>query len=206
MFRQMKKKSMDAGKIADQALQAPDLIRDLIAGLNAETAAVKYGCEKVLRIIGERRPGLLYPQFALFAGLLDCDNSFLKWGAILTIANLTAADTENRFEPIFDKYFSAIPGPVMITAANTIRGSASIALAKPHLAERICDEVLKVAKGKYKTPECRNIAIGQAIDALDRFPDHIRNSDRVRRFVKKQLANTRAPVRKRAEKFLNRLQ
>jgi hypothetical protein len=90
----------------------------------------------------------------------------------------------------------------MITAANVIQGGARIAHARPHLAERIAAEVLKVAKARYQTPECRNIAIGQAILALGSILPLLRNPAPAVHFIRKQARNTRPATRKKAEQFL----
>ena len=150
---------------------------------------------------------MIYPYFDVFADLLDSDNSFLKWGAIMTVANLTAVDAENKFEAIFQKYYAPIPGPAMVTAANVIGSSAKIALAKPELTERIAREIPKVDKAKYQrkgfpSPECRNVAIGQAIDSFERFFEQIDDKAKIVAFVKRQLRNTRKQVVKKAERFL----
>jgi hypothetical protein len=163
----------------------------------------------VLRLVSERRPELIYPYFDIFVGLLDCDNNFLKWGAIMTVANLTAVDTENKFETVFRKYYAPIKGPAMVTAANIIGSSARIAPAKPELTQRITREILKVEKANYvnkgaPSPECRNVAIGQAIDSFDQFFDQIDDKTKVIAFVKRQSKNTRKPVVKKAERFLRK--
>jgi hypothetical protein len=125
----------------------------------------------------------------------------------MTVANLTAVDAENRFEAIFQKYYAPIPGPAMVTAANVIGSSAKIALAKPELTQRIAREILKVDKAKYQmkgvpSPECRNVAIGQAIDSFERFFEQIDDKAKIVAFVKRQLRNTRKQVVKKAERFL----
>ena len=158
----------------------------------------------MLRLIGEKDPAILYPQFDFFAQLLDSDNNFLKWGAIHTIANLTKADTANKFEAIFNRYFAPIPGPELIPAGNAIGGAAKIALAKPHLTDKITKEILKVEKAKYQTAECRNIALGHAINSFDRFFDQITDKKSVITLIKKQLKNTRDATKKKAEKFLKK--
>ncbi len=203
-------KGSDKEKIAAHAIRYPDCIPDLIEGLNAKKAGIKYGCEKVLRLISEQKPELIYPYFETFERLLGSENSFLKWGAIMTIANLTSVDSDKRFEEIFEKYYSPIPGPAMVTAANIIASSARIASAKPALIERITREILKVEKARYKrkgklSSECKNVACGQAIDAFGQFFDRIEDKEPVVRFVRKQLKNSRPSVRKRAEEFLKRL-
>ena len=126
--------------------------------------------------------------------------------SFLQVANLTAVDTEKKFEAIFRKYYAPMPGPAMVTAANIIGSSARIALAKPELTQRIVREILKVEKAKYErkgvpSPECRNVAIGHAIDAFDTFFEQIGDKAAVVGFVKRQLENTRKQVVKKAERF-----
>ncbi|MGE5293558.1 MAG: hypothetical protein ACM3VT_01890 [Solirubrobacterales bacterium] len=207
VLEQLKTKQIDVATAAERLVSNPEQISGLIEALQAERGSVKYACEKSLRLVSERRPELTYPHFDAFAALLDHENNFLKWGGIMTIANLTAVDVENRFEAIFDRYYAPIGGPAMITAANIIGSSPTIVRSKPRLASRIVQEILKVEKARYKhhgtpSPECRNVAIGHAIDAFDQFFDLIEDKASVTTFVKRQLKNTRKPVAKRAERFL----
>jgi len=204
LLQKIARKGSNPSKIAAEVIHCQGLIEVVVEGLGAKQPSVKYGCEKVLRKIGEMQPDLLYPYFDFLTAMLDCENCFLKWGAIHDIANLTRVDGAGNFELIFDKYYAPISGPVMITAATIIGASARIALAKPLLAERIVTEILKVESAEYKTPEWRNVAIGHAIDSFDQFFDHVRRKGRIVQFVKRQLQNSRTPVRKRAEKFLKK--
>jgi hypothetical protein len=89
-------------------------------------------------------------------------------------------------------------------AANAIAAAASIALAKPHLADRIVKEILKVERATYTTPECRNVAIGHAIRSFDRFLGHVKNRRAVLAFVTRQLDNPRPATSKKAGTFLKR--
>jgi len=204
VIQKIARKGSDKEKIAAEVIKNPEALLSLFEGINSDKAAIRYGCEKTLRFISEKNPELLYSHFDFFVKMLDSENNFLKWGAIITIANLTRADKGNRFEKIFDKYFSTIPGPVMITAGNTIGSAAKIALYKPHLIERITKEILKVEKAKYQTKECVNVACGHAIDSFSQFYEKIIDKGPVIEFIKRQLRNTRVPVRKRAEKFLKK--
>ena len=43
---------------------------------------------KAFRILSERAPDLVYPQFALFAGLLGAESRILKWNAMLIVGNM----------------------------------------------------------------------------------------------------------------------
>lgn len=91
--------------------------------------------------------------------------------------------------------------------ANIIASSPRIVQAKPDLAERIAQEILKVEQAIYEhhgspSPECRHVAIGHAIDAFDQFFDRIEDKAAILAFVRRQLQNTRKQVAKKAERFL----
>ena len=209
ILEQLAAKGADIGAIADRLVEDAQQIPTVIRALKEEKSSRKFAYEKVLRLVSEKRPELIYPYFDYFCSLLDHDNNFLKWGAIMTVANLTAADAQNKFEALFPKYFAPIQGPTMVTAANIIGSSVTIARAKPALTQAVKDEILKVEKAKFLlkgtlSPECRNVAIGHAIDTFDKLFDQIADKSEVLRFVKRQLKNPRQPVVRKAEKFLRK--
>jgi len=189
-------------QLARRAARNPGLRANLLAGLSAKAARIKFGCAKALRLLSEERPDLLYPQFDFFVGLLDAKNKVLQWDGAFVLSQLARVDAEDKLGAIWGKYFSPISGPVMITAAQAIQGGARIARAKPHLAGRIATEVLKVGRARYQTLECRNVAIGHAILALGSFFDLIQNPAPVIRFVSRQTRNSRAATREKARQFL----
>ncbi len=208
IVRQIKQKE-DIEKIGEAAAQNPAIIKKLVEQLKTEKSSLKFSYEKILRFISEKSPDLIYPYFDDFVKLLDSENNFLKWGAILTIANLAQADSENKFDKIFRKYYLPIEGPAMITAANIIGSSRKIVSAKPHLAEKITKEILKVQKAKYihkgkLSSECKNVVSGQAIDSFAMFFDKIKNKKPVIEFIKEQLNNSRRAVRNKAERFFKK--
>lgn len=198
------REGFNAESLARELMRKPELIAEAVEGTKAEKPQVKYGCAKVLRLVSERAPGLLYSHFDAFIELLDCENSFLKWGAILTVGNLAAVDSDGKIDAILDRFLRPICGPVMITAGNVIVSAAKIAKAKPELAGKIAREVLKVEKARYATEECRNVAIGHAIRALGEFVEHVEDQRAVVAFVRRQLGNSRNATRKKAEAFLKR--
>ncbi len=199
----------DIDAIAHQLVKNIRQIPVIVEALQLEKSAKKFAYEKALRRLSEIRPELLYPHFDVFVRMLDNENSFLKWGAVMTVANLTAVDSQNRFEDIFKRYYAPISGPVMVTAANVIGSSTRIVRAKPALADAVTKEILRVEKADFlnkgePSPECRNVAIGQAIDAFDQFYDRVGPKNKVLNFVKRQLSNTRKQVAGKAEKFLRK--
>ncbi len=197
-------KEVSADELKIRIINEPNLLPEIFNGLKADKASIKYGCLKVLRLISEQQPALLYPRFGFFVELLDSEINVFKWGSILIIANLTVADTDNKFEPIFKKYFTPITEHVLIPAANVISSSATIALAKPELTEKIIKEILKVEEAVYQTDECRSIAIGHAIKSFHKFFNQIENKKPVIDFISNQIENTRPGTKKAAEKFLKK--
>jgi len=209
LLKQLETKGADIDGIAEKLLKDKKQIRELVEALEVEKSPKKYAYEKTLRRLSEKKPEYIYPYFEVFTEMLDNENSFLKWGAIMTLANLTTVDTDKKFEKIFRKYYKPVRGPVMITAGNIIGSSAIIVRAKPELREAITNEILKVEKAEFfnkglPSPECRNIAIGQAIDMFDQIYDFIGPKSKVRNFVKRQISNTRNQVAKRAERFMKK--
>ena len=189
-------------QLARRVIKNPRLLEKVMEGLSTETARVKFGCAKALRVLSETRPDLLYPRFDFFVRLLDHPNKIFQWEAARVLSQLARVDAGEKFTTIFDKYFAPIGGPVMITAANVIRGGARIAAAKPHLADLIAAELLKVDRARYRTPECRNVAIGHAVVALGDFFELLRHPAPALRFMRKQIKNSRPATRKKAEQFL----
>jgi hypothetical protein len=206
LLSQISSKDSDKGTIAAEIIRNPELLCEIFEGLNHKKPDVKHGCDKLLRIISDTAPSILYPNFVFFHNQLANENNFLKWSAVYIIANLTSVDVDNKFEPIFNEYFAPIPGPVMITAGNVINGAGKIALSKPYLTERITKEILKVEKGKYQTAECRNIVIGHAIKSFGKFFNQIEDKDSVLEFIKKQTKSPRIVTKKKAEEFLKKHQ
>lgn len=203
-FQKLVTKEVTAEAIAENIIQQPELLPEIFDGLNQAKANIKYGCLKILRLISEHKPSLLYPRFDFFVELMDSDITFFKWGAILIVANLTSIDVDHKFEKIFDKYFAPITDHVMITAANIIGASAKIALAIPELSDRIAKEILKVEQAFYQTDECRNVAIGHAIKSFYQFFNLIKDKKPVIDFINRQLDNCRTGTKKAAEKFVRK--
>jgi hypothetical protein len=204
LYRQLARKGVDANKLAGKVVDNPEMLPEVFDGSASEIARVRYGCAKLLRIVSDREPRVLYPEMDFFIELLDSESRIMQWEAIYVIANLASVDDDKRIEKIFDRYFAPISGPVLITAANVVRGGAKIAVAKPTLTERIAREILKVDKARYQTAECRRIALGHAIEAFDRFYDGIKNKRPVIGLVKRQLRSPRNATKKKAQRFLKR--
>ena len=196
------RKSASLAPLARRVVRQPELLPEVFAGLAAQSARTKYGCLRLLRLLSETRPEFLYPEINRFIELLDDKNQILQWGAIIMLGNLAAVDVDGRIEGKLGRYLRPISGPVMITAANVIRGAGKIARAKPPLADRIARALLRVEAAHYQTTECRNVAVGHAIESLESFFALVRRPQPVVDFVWRQLDNPRSAVKRKAAKFL----
>ena len=204
-------------KLVDKTITKEDLFKELknnykllpeiLEGMNSTKAAIRYGCGKVLMDISNEIPEKLYPHLDYFVEFLDSKYRILIWQSMAIIANLTKIDKDNKFEQIFDKYYSFINNDYMVTVANLVGHSGNIALAKPHLINRITNELLKVEKIKttpHLTPECKNVIAEQAIESFDMFFEKIENKEKVISFVEKHLDSSRKTLKTKAEEFLNK--
>jgi hypothetical protein len=163
---------------------------------------VKNGAAKTLKLISERKPAKLYPQFGYFADLLDSDDTILKWIAIDVIGNLSFVDSNNQIiEGIINKFYCFLSDESMITAGHAIDNLSKIALNKPRYRKEITAELLQIDITS-RNDECRNILIGKAILAFDDYLEHLPEKEKVLEFAKRHLNNSRKATKKKAEKFL----
>jgi hypothetical protein len=200
-------KSMTKEELLNRVKQDFSLIPFLLKGVGSSKAAVRYGCAKVLMDLSEEHPEKLYPHFGSFIDLLDSKYRILTWNALAIIANLTRVDTDKKFDAVFDKYYSFLDNDYMVTVANVVGNSGTIALAKPYLTPKITDELLKVqhiSTGPHLTEECKRVIAQHTIKTLDLFFDRIDQKERVLSFVRVHLDSPRKKLRTVAEKFLKK--
>jgi hypothetical protein len=188
--------------LARQLEGDPELLLAVIDALGSISPRIRFAASKLLRLVSERSPEVVYPHFETFMRLLHDKNSILRWNAMLTLGNLAAADRERKLDAILDAYLAPISGRSLIDAANTIRGASAIAHAKPYLADEIARAILAVEKARYSTRECRNVAIGHAVTALGEFFPSLYNQDMVLSFVRRHKKNPRRATSDKARKFL----
>ncbi len=204
LFNSLIPKDRDLGKIASESVKNSESVSYLLEGVQNENVRIRYGCFNTLVLISEKNPELLYPHFDLFSEYLNSDNNIVKLGGIKIISNLSKVDNKNKFDKIFDKFYSFISEPEMTTAANVSKGSSVIAKAKPYLTENITNRLLVVSQTKYKTEECKNILIGHVIVSFDKIFNQLENKNSVIEFVENNINNPWKGTKNKAEKFLNK--
>ncbi len=199
----LQKKNADVESIADKAMRDEKVLSEVMVGVSSDKARVKYGSAKVLRIIGERNPQVLYSKWDLFADMLNSTNTFLKCDGVFILGHLARVDSENKIQRVFHKLYSLLDDKSMITAANLIGVSAIIAKAKPELQSEITSNLLSINKTHHSS-ECKNVLKRHAITALDAYFGDSKEKGRIFDFMRAELKNTRPSTRGKAEKFLKK--
>lgn len=199
----IEKKENKAENLAEKVMKNPHLLPETLSGLSSTKGRTRLKSAKILRIISEKNPKMLYRRMDFFTKLLDSENNILKWIAIDVLANLTPVDSRNKFEKIFRKYYDYLTDESMITAAHVIDNSGKIAQSKPHLQRRITTELLKV-ESIPRGQECKNILLGRVILAFSKYIHRVRNKEKMISLARRQLNNRRNATRRKAQNFLKR--
>ena len=198
-------KTLTKTQLLNTAKEDSHLIPLLLEGVSHPRATVRYGCAKVLNDLSEENPELLYPHFDFFVGLLDSKYRILTWNAFGVIANLTRVDADNKFDAVFEKYYSFLANDYMVTVANVVGNSGKIANAKPDLIPKITSKLLTVQSlslTPHLTEECKRVIAQQAISSFDLFFDKINQKEQVLLFVKSHLESPPKKLKTAAEKFV----
>ena len=185
------------------------LVPEIIAGTASPKATVRYGCASVLMDLSAKYPGKLYPYMERLIGLLDSKHRIITWNALAIVAHLTAADSQRKFDAIFDEYYSFLGNEYMVTVANTVRNSGEIAKNKPYLADRIIAEVLKVQNLRttpHLTEECKLVIAQQAIKTFNTLINFTKNKKALLDFAEQHKNSSRDALRKEAKMFLKKWQ
>jgi len=207
LLQKLADKSLTKEELLQRVKNDFGLLRELLDGVSSSRAAIRYGCAKVLMDLSEEHPERLYPYMDLFVSLLDSKQRILVWNAMAIIANLTRVDTDKKFDAIFDKYYSFLNDSYMVTVANVVGHSGKIALAKPHLVEKITNELLKVETisiTPHLTQECKKVIIEKTIKSFDMFFDKVTQKERVLSFVQRHVHDPRKTLKATAEDFLEK--
>ena len=207
LLQKLVSKSMTKEELFQKVRQNFDILPEVLNGVSSSKAAIRYDCAKVLMDLSEEYPEKLYPYMDYFVNLLDSKYRILTWNAMATIANLAKVDKDKKFDAIFDKYYSFLNNEYMVTVANVVGNSGKIALAKPYLAQKIANELLKVENiptTPHLTEECKRVIAEKAIESFDLFFDRIDTKQKVFSFAKRQLDSPRRTLKKEAENFLRK--
>jgi len=205
LLQKLVNKSMTKEELLQKVNHNFDLLPEVVKGVYSPKATIRYGCAKVLLDLSERHPEKLYPYMDFFTSLLESKYRIVTWNAMAILANLTSVDKDKKFDAIFDKYYSFMDDPYMVTVANVVGNSGKIAVAKPYLIQKITNELLEVENittTPHLTEECKRVIAEKTIESFDKFFDQVNTKDKVISFVKKNLHSPRETLRQAAENFI----
>ena len=176
------------------------MISQYLDGLLSKNETYRYNCFKVLNVVSEKKPELLYPHWNFFINHLNSDNNYHQMSAVIIIANITAVDKEQRFEDIFDSFYENLKSEKTIVPIYIIKTSGKIIKYKPHFEGKITDLLINIEK----------IHPGKQIElvksaVIESFSEIFKNSskkDEIMSFVKNQLDSTSPKTKKAAKEFL----
>ncbi|MEJ2704402.1 MAG: hypothetical protein P8Z79_18355 [Sedimentisphaerales bacterium] len=197
-------KEFDIEPIAEKAITDQQLRSELLGNLRSKNETVRYNSHKVLFLISEEKPEILYSSWDTLAELLDSDNTYHKLCAVQLLANLTRADKGKKFEKLFNKYYSLLDDKSFITAAYVAQASGTIANAKPALQTKITNRLLDIDKTHHEQ-ERKDLAKASVIEAFGQYYQHVKSKKRILEFIERQLNCQSPKTRKRAKEFLKQL-
>jgi transcriptional regulator with XRE-family HTH domain len=207
LLQELEEKSITKEELLQKVKLDFSLLSTILQGVSSSNAAIRYGCAKVLMDLSEEHPEELYQYIDFFIDLLNSKYRILTWNAMAVIANLTKVDNDRKFEAVFAKYYGFIHDEYMVTVASLVGNSGKIAEAKPHLVEKIANELLKVEHisiTSHLTEECKRVIAEHAIKSFSMFFDQVEQKDKVIAFVERQLKSSRKSLREEAENFLKK--
>jgi hypothetical protein len=175
-------------------------IPELLEALRSKDDTERYGSFEALLALSRENPHALYPHWDFLAEMLDAKNAYWKLIAVRLLANLTRADSENKFEPIFDKFYGLLDDSVII-AGHVTANSGKIARAKPELRAEITKRLLNIDKTAQKH---KDLIKAGAIESFGEYFAESEDKGKILEFVRQQLDGDSPKTRKIAKEFLKK--
>ncbi|MFX1407558.1 MAG: hypothetical protein ACFFBW_11430 [Promethearchaeota archaeon] len=190
--------------LVNKAIEEPKVLSELVENLVIKDETIRYNSHKVLSIVSEVNPKVLYPKWEFFVDLVKSKNNFHKVIGLQIIANLTKIDIKRKFEDIFDIYCDLLDAKSVMTAAKLAGNLGKIANAKPNLRSKITNKLLEIEKTSHE-PGRKELIKASVIESFREYFEVSDNRDLIINFVKKQLNSSSPKTRNTAEKFLKDL-
>jgi len=169
IYEAIDSKHVSNGELAGMIYEDKGSLEAAVDGLFDHNMRIRVECAKALRILSRNNCPALYPYFNSFAELLDSAKPPLVEEIMYIVANLASVDNQNKIDALLDVFFEPLEGESLHTTRAAIVGALRIAAAKPQLAKRIREQLLRVENGSYTDERARTLARDAAFDALDKL-------------------------------------
>ncbi len=183
---------------------AEQAVASLKQGLLGKNQQLKNDSFKALLALAKESPSALYPEWDFCAGLIAPDQGAdLKYIGVYLLANLTAADKEQKFARLFEGFYALLDDASIIPSAHTAAVSGLIAHNLPELQSRITARLLDIDR-THHPPARRDLIKSYAIQALGEYFVELDPGEqaRVLEFVRAQQRALSPKTRKVAKAFL----
>ena len=202
-MQNLNKKDFEPESLNKKAIENPEILAELINNLIAKNETIRYNSHKVLLIISQNKPEVLYSHWDFFVDLLKSKNNFHKVIGIQILANLTKIDTKNKFEEIFDIYCNLLDAKSVMTAGHLAANLGTIAKVKPNLRDKLTNVLLNIDKTHHEISR-KDLIKAYVIESFNEYFNKIENKEEIIKFVEAQLDCKSPKTRKAAEKFLKK--
>ena len=193
-------REQQAESIARDVLDGRTSLLELVDQIRPDKASPQ---AIALKLISEEKPEMLYGYWDFLADLIASDNAFVQFIAIHALANLTAVDTEDKFEDTLDAYYDLLDDKSVMIASHVAGNSGRIAKAKPGLRARITQRLLEI-DNTHRDPGRKGLVKAYAIESFDQYFEDAEDQAKITDFVRAQLQSESPKAQKRAKQFLQR--
>jgi len=193
---------VDTKKLALESLNNTELFNELVKGIRSRDKTVRNNSFNTLMLVTENNGDLLYPKWDYIHEMLISDNSNEKYVAIYLLASLTAYDSQNKFETIFDEYFGILDGDKTMPASHVILNSGKLIENKPELRQQIISKLLNTDstfKGRQK-----DLLKVYAIETLRKIRTDPEDQTMIKEFIESQLMSKSSRARSAAKCYIDR--
>lgn len=159
----------DLQKTAHDAAKDQNLLKEILEGIVSTNDSYRHNCFKVLAIVGEKYPKILYPEWKRFEVLLSSGNAFHRAIAVNMITILARVDKKERFEKMFRRYFNLLNDESLMVARYVAKNANDLARSKPGLLDKIVSQLLRLERDSHFDSKRRDLILS---DALESFEDN----------------------------------
>lgn len=198
----LENKNLDIESVANMAKEDVNSLKDLLDGVLSKDDIVRSNSFEALLFLSKNSPELLYYHWDFFKEMLYSSNNYSKYISVYILANLTAIDSENKFEEIFEDYFALLVGNRAMISSHVALNSAIIFRNKPGLQIYIENQLLDIDhlhEGKQT-----EMIKSYVIEALSDIYPQVENKKPIWDFVKNQIDSKSPKTRKKAAEFLEK--
>ena len=200
----LKNKDFKPDSLVKMAIEDSKKLSKLINNIIVKDDVIRYNSHKVLLLVSESNPEVLYSYWDFYVNLLKSNNNFHKVIGIQILANLSKVDTLNKFENIYDDYCDLLDAKSVMTAAHLAANLGKIAKNKPQLREKLTEVLLDIDKTHHEIGR-KDLIKASIIDSFTDYFNDIKNKDEVVRFITQQLTSKSPKTKKKAEEFIKNL-